>query len=142
MTIQRVVVWGLIAASALSLGCGDGRPERVPVSGTVRIDGAPLTMGVINFVPANGRRATGDIDEQGRFSVFTYERGDGAPLGTHKVEVSSREGLSETQTRWHTPQKYASHKTSGIEVEITEATDDLAIDLTWDGGKPFIQTDK
>src|SRR2546423_15364544 len=33
----------LIGALAACVGCGDGRPARVPVSGIVLIDGQPLT---------------------------------------------------------------------------------------------------
>ena len=37
-------------------GCGDGRPTRVPVSGQVLIDGAPLTHGYVRFTPAGDSR--------------------------------------------------------------------------------------
>jgi hypothetical protein len=136
-----VTFWLVTAASALSLGCSDGRPERVAVSGVVKIDGVPLRDGFITLVPAKGRSSFGDIDDQGRFTLTTYEPGDGAPIGVAKVEVVGRESLSETQARWLAPKKYADRSTSELEVEITEPTDGLEINLSWDGGKPFVETD-
>lgn len=137
----RIALWLLAGASSLALGCSDGRPERVAVSGVVKIDGAPLTDGFITLIPAKGRSSFGDIDKQGRFTLTTYEPGDGVPVGVLKVEVVGRESLSETQARWLAPKKYADRSTSELEVEITEPTDTLEINLSWDGGKPFIETD-
>lgn len=138
---HRTILWLLMGASALIVGCSDGRPERVPVSGVVKIDGVPLTNGFITLVPPKGRNSHGNIDDQGRFTLMTYEPGDGATVGTLKVEVVGRESLSETQARWLAPKKYADRTTSELEVEITKPTDSLVIDLTWEGGKPFIETD-
>ena len=61
-------------------------------------------------------------------------------IGTHNVEVMAREAVSETSARWHAPKKYTSHKTSGITVDIDQPTSDLEINLTWDGGKPFVES--
>ena len=37
------------------------------------------------------------------------------------------------------PPKYADFRESGLVFTLTEPTDDLKIELTWDGGKPFVQ---
>jgi hypothetical protein len=119
-------------------GCGDGKPTRVPVAGTVLIDGAPVTHGSIMFIPSAGRPAGGGIDSDGSFTLTCYERNDGATPGVHRVKVTAIEPIDERSNRWHAPKKYADEKTSGIEVEITEPIDDLKIELTWEGGKPFV----
>ena len=135
------VVFALLALLAVATaGCGDGRAKRVPVSGIVKIDGVPVTTGFITFVPTEGRSASGDIDSEGRFTLSSYEPGDGVLIGTHNVEVMAREAVSETSARWHAPKKYTSHKTSGVTVDIDQPTSDLEINLTWDGGKPFIES--
>jgi hypothetical protein len=54
-------------------------------------------------------------------------------VGKHAVEVIAREPLGEDRLRWHAPKKYASSETSGLVEEITEPTDSLTINLTWDG---------
>jgi hypothetical protein len=131
----------LLAALACVAGCGDGRPQRVPVSGTVMIDGAPLSYGFVTFVPAAGRSASGQLDGQGRFTLGSYEPGDGVLPGSQRVSVLARESLNDKQAKWHAPKKYKDHDSSGIVIEVTEPTDDLKIDLTWGGEKPTIETD-
>ncbi|MEQ8208747.1 MAG: hypothetical protein RH917_02860 [Lacipirellulaceae bacterium] len=120
-------------------GCSDGRPERVPVSGQVLIDGKPLSFGIVQFVPTGARPAASKLDQEGRFTLKSYDKADGVVLGTHKVMVSAKEVIGESKVRWHAPPKYADYKKSGLSFEITEPVDDLKIELTWDGGKPFVQ---
>ncbi|WP_425394985.1 hypothetical protein [Aeoliella sp.] len=132
--------WALsLAILPAVLGCSDGKPERVPVSGTVLIDGEPLTYGFIKVIPTDGRSAYGRLDAEGRFELTTYEVGDGALLGTHPVEILAEEPLSDTKSKWHAPKKYASHQTSELTVDIDGPVDDLTLELTWDGGKPFVE---
>ena len=45
----RIVLFMLFFAVAV--GCGDGRPARVPVAGRVLIDGKPFERGYVRFVP-------------------------------------------------------------------------------------------
>ena len=120
-------------------GCSDGLPVRVPVSGTVLIDGEPLTKGSIMVIPEGERPAGGSIGPDGRFSLSCYALNDGVVPGTHHVTVQATEHISERETRWLTPKKYGDPSTSRLTVTITEATDDLIIDLTWDGKKPFVE---
>lgn len=121
------------------VGCDDGRPQRVPVSGAVMIDGQPLDYGFVRFIPEKGRLATGRLDDQGRFTLTTYEKGDGVAPGTHRVEIVAEEPLSETRSRWHAPKKYAHWRASGLTETIEGPTDDLRIDITWGSGAPFVE---
>jgi hypothetical protein len=125
--------------AAAVIGCGDGRPERLPVSGQVLIDGQPLTYGYIRFVPEGARPSGGKLDEQGRFTLSCYGENDGIIPGVHRVEVDASESISSKKIKWHTPKKYFRYTTSGLEQTITEPTDSLVIELTWDGGKPFVE---
>lgn len=130
----------VIAISLMGIaGCGDDRPTRVPVSGTVMIDDQPLTYGFIRVIPEKGRLATAKLDSQGRFALMTYEQGDGVVLGTHSVEVIGEEALSETRSKWHAPKKYGRKHSSGLTATIDGPTDNLRIDITWSGGEPFIE---
>jgi hypothetical protein len=121
------------------VGCGDGRPKRLAVSGQVLIDGKPLTYGHIRFVPRGARPSGGKLDEQGRFTLSCYGENDGIVPGVHRVEVNAAEPLSATTIKWHAPKKYFRYTFSGLEQQITESTDSLVINLTWDGGKPFVE---
>jgi hypothetical protein len=110
----------------------------VPVSGTVTIDGKPLTRGYIFVMPKDARAAGSEIDAQGKFVLTTNDEGDGCKPGTHVVTVISREQINPTTTRHLIPPKYADPTTSETTVTIKEPTSALAVDLTWDGGKPYV----
>lgn len=124
---------------AMVVGCGDGRPKRVAVSGQVLIDGKPLPGGNIKFVPYGARPSMGTIGEQGHFTLTCFDGEDGAIPGKHRIEIVSNEVLSQTAIRWYSPKKYADFLTSGLEVDVTVPTDTLKIHLTWNGGKPFVE---
>lgn len=132
------VVIAIVVASLL-VGCGDGRPARVPVAGQVLIDHEPLRYGSIRFIPPSGRASVGKLDEDGRFKLACFEPEDGALIGTHQVEITAGESLSPTSIHWHAPKKYASHHTSGLVVEVDQPTDSVVINLTWDGGSSFVE---
>lgn len=59
-----------------------------PVAGTVTIDGEPLTSGLVTFWPEGGRTAKGYIQEDGTYTLGTYERADGATPGLHKISIT------------------------------------------------------
>ncbi len=94
MFVPRAGVGRIAAAPMLLLltlsGCG-GHEGLAPVSGTITYKGKPVTKGEVNFVPEKGelRGAHGPIDEQGRYTLGTFEPGDGAYVGTHRVSVVS-----------------------------------------------------
>jgi hypothetical protein len=136
-TILRDVVCLLVLV--LTAGCSDGRPQRVTVSGQVLIDGQPLTIGNVKFVPQGARPSSAKLDNNGRFTLTCYDGGDGVVPGKHRAQISAMEIMSPTTVKWLAPPKYADFRTSELEYEITEPTDDLMIELTWDGGKPFVQ---
>jgi hypothetical protein len=125
---------------ATVVGCGDGRPKRVPVSGQVLIDGKPLSFGYVGFVPENHRASVAKLDDQGRFTMNCFDEGDGVVVGKHAVEIIAREPIGEDKLKWHAPKKYSSIETSGLVEQITTPTDSLTIKLTWDGQPgPFIE---
>ena len=71
----------------LALGCGGSSgPPRAAVSGTITLDGQPLSQGTITFVPAGeGTAASGEI-EKGQFSIPADK---GPSPGKCRVEVVS-----------------------------------------------------
>jgi hypothetical protein len=121
---------------AILAGC-NGRPAPVPVSGRVLIDGKPLDRGFIRFVPKGTRASSGTIEKDGRFTLGCFNKNDGALRGIHAVEVVAIEEIGLDRVRYYIPEKYAHTETSGVVVNITGPTDDVTIELTWDGGKPF-----
>jgi hypothetical protein len=130
----------LFMCSFAFTGCSDGRPTRVPVSGTVLIDGKPLKQGNIKFVPSGGRPSAGQIGADGKFVLTCYDGNDGAIPGSHRVQVASNRIISDSKIEWFAPPSYADFRTSGVEVQIDEPTDDMRIELSWGKRKgPYIE---
>jgi hypothetical protein len=138
--------WQLLALFtvffAAAVGCGDGRPARIAVSGTVTIDGAPVTRGNIKFVPEKGRPSFSDIGPDGRFTLTCYDGKDGALPGKHRVQVDANRAISDKKMEIFTPKRYADFRTSGIEIVVERPVDDVKIELTWGNEKkgPYIET--
>lgn len=70
-----------------AIGCG--QKGTVPLRGTVKLDGRPLTGATVYFLAQDGggRDAVGTTDAEGVFRLSTYEPGDGALPGRYKVTV-------------------------------------------------------
>jgi hypothetical protein len=128
----------LFAGVGFLTGCGSG-PKVVPVSGIVLIDGQPLTKGSVQVMPAGYRAAAGTLGPGGRFTLTTHVEGDGCVTGTHPVRVVGQENVGTTDIRWLAPKKYAAPEESNLKVTIDGPTTNLKIELTWAGGKPFIE---
>lgn len=133
----------LVAVNLLlvgAAGCSDGRPSRVPIAGRVLIDGQPLKYGTVRFVPEHDRMSGAQLDSEGRFQLSCFEKGDGAVRGLHRITVSAAEPVAGSKLLWHAPKKYSDIATSDLTKEIDAPNDDLVINLTWDGDKPFYET--
>ena len=77
---QRHLVAALVVFLSLSaLGCGRAKSS---VSGTVTLDGKPLSVGVIVFIPQGAPAVSGEIKD-GQYSVA------GVPNGEAKVTVDN-----------------------------------------------------
>jgi len=121
----------------LLLGCG-GNPARqptAPVTGTVTIDGQPVSQGVVNFLPESGRAGHGKLGPDGSFVISTYGNGDGAVVGKHRIAVDARQqqaaegGFAEDVAyQSAVPARYANPNTSGLECEVV-AGEENVVDL-------------
>lgn len=88
---------GLLAAGVL--GCSDGRPKFVPVSGRVLVDGQPVANLMVTFQPLQteknkdpGPGSAGITDAEGRFTLKVSSQqysGTGAVVGKHKVRIGT-----------------------------------------------------
>ncbi len=127
---QRLRRWPaiLLAAGAIA-GCGPKLPPRVPVEGSVTLDGQPVAGASITFTPVEkGPAASAASDENGRFTLSTFKQGDGAVPGQHRITVVQVETTGppedeqgegeEGETVFGVPRKYAHPETSGLEVEV------------------------
>lgn len=120
-------------------GCGNGRPGLVPVSGTVTLNGEPVADADVYFqvLEVSGdynRPSNGKTDAQGKFTIGTYGKEDGVPVGKYRVAVIKKvlqgnpddvnweqpdASAKPIKYIWETPQKYADPQNSGLTVEVT-----------------------
>ena len=85
----------LVLFLVISAGCGKSRLS--PVSGTVTLDGKPLAGASVHFVPEGaGKDATAETDQQGQFTMSTFEPRDGVLPGTYKVVIAAPLGTPDT----------------------------------------------
>ena len=136
-------------------GCGateDELPQRTVVSGVVTFDGEPVEGATITFRPVeeNGQTANGRTDEEGQFTMGTFEGTDGVVAGDYTVMISKIksnapvEVLPEDDPNYDPdpkpepppenilPEKYSKAETSGLTVSVSngEEISDLKFELS------------
>lgn len=122
-------------------GCGgDARQQKTyAVVGTVTLDGKPFKGAFVALIPKDpskfvmNERPQGTTDETGKFTLFTYTTGDGAPAGEYWVGIDSpsappdddggdqvrRSKGPSIPARYHVAQK------SGLEITVRPETNEL-----------------
>lgn len=114
-----------ILAAAWLAGCGPRRPPTFRVEGLVRdTSGVAIERASVTFLSdgdGDGRRyrAEGIVGEGGRFTLTTFQAGDGAVAGTHRVlVVPLLAGDGPTSATPSIPPRYEDPERSGLVVEI------------------------
>jgi len=134
---RRQSVWGMILL-VVALGCGQGRPNYVLVSGEVTFDGQPVEVGQIRFTPAAGTSGPITISAI-RQGQYTTEKTSGVPIGNHRVgirafdpdEYNNRpKGPGSPPLRQLLPEKYngRSDLTVAIETGQRRATENFHLE--------------
>lgn len=120
------VLWrcAVLLVFAIVSGCGGTslREPTAPVTGVVTYNGEPVGGATVVFGPASGQDqpATGTTDAEGRFTLTTYEQGDGAILGQFTVTISKTRtigGMTEDE-------EHAAIE-AGKEIEAAKTVDEL-----------------
>ena len=148
--ISNLLVAALVVVLA---GCSDAkkdgnRPARVPVSGKVLHNGAPVAGANVTFVPQSGKdAASARTDSEGNFKLTTFEEGDGAVPGSYKVTVTKYEeqqaaaapqagepGYDPTAKPLPPPKnllpaKYAKPETTELSQTVAEGQSEITIEL-------------
>ncbi len=84
-----VLLMGTFALAGCGGGGDAGKEPIYPVSGTVTMFGAPLADATVAFAPQEKQpTAIGKTDAQGKFTLTSYEYGDGAASGNFKVVIN------------------------------------------------------
>jgi hypothetical protein len=83
-----------LATLALHLsGCGgvSDQPELGRVTGTIMLDGEPLSDIAVVFHPDNGRPARGKTDSDGKYELTYIRQTRGCKVGHNRVEIAPNE---------------------------------------------------
>ncbi len=141
MTLKGLTALGLAIALLAAAGCGGGgTAPTAKVTGTVTYNGDPIEGVSVGFIPEGegGRPASGTTDASGKFTLSTFEAGDGAVLGKHSVIITEapddtgNEDYSlpdESAKRF--PDKYESPMTSGFEATVEKGKENsFTFDMT------------
>jgi len=140
MQPHRAVVTCLAAAAILAAaGCGsrrdrwvENRPPTYAARGVVTLAGTPVAGATVVFSSADFRlSACGFTDSRGRFTLRTFEPGDGAVAGRHGVRIEKYKedftrlddpavayGAKTPQGIPLLPERYAAAETSGFTADV------------------------
>jgi hypothetical protein len=92
--------WVCLAVCLVSFaGCGGMEKfDTTPTKGIVLCNGDPVEGAIVFFEPLKsgdsglvGKSAVGRTDAKGEFVLTTYDEGDGAVIGRHRVRVGAPE---------------------------------------------------
>jgi hypothetical protein len=118
-------------------GCGESPYVVAPVRGKVLLNNKPLPQGGIMFAPiaqgesANaGKTAVGRIQEDGTYTLTTYDKGDGAVVGEHWVTIVNHdeENLPDgvpSFARIQVPEKKVVVAGKENQIDITLSSDEI-----------------
>lgn len=88
--VHRSMHVGAVIAFGFLVGCGPGNElGRVPIAGSVSLDGQPLDRGSISFEPVGEGTSSGATITNGTFAIPEEK---GLPPGKYKVRVFSAAG--------------------------------------------------
>ena len=127
--------------SLLLLFSGCSGPNAASVSGSVTLDGQPLTTGMVSFYPAgDGTPATGSIDSSGNYSLSTGTDIGLAPGKYIAIVVATKDPPqlydktgAEIPPIPITPAKYGNTNTSDLRVEVKPGKNTVPLTLVSPG---------
>lgn len=87
----RYITLSTLLLSAV-VGCGDGGPRLVSVTGKVTVDGQPVPSAIVTFNPtgAGGSNSLGKTDASGNYKLEFSQDKQGALVGDYVVEIVTK----------------------------------------------------
>ena len=122
IAVRRFVC--LLGVLLFLLGCGGQRFGNV--SGKVTLDGEPLAGATVEFSPEGGSPAYGVTDEHGRYKLFFSSDQNGAPVGKHRVRITSF-NEAKPRIKERVPLKY--NRQSELTCEVAGGKQEFNFDL-------------
>ena len=128
MTCPRLAI---LCVVLLSTGCGGA--SRGYVSGTVTLDGQPLSDATVEFQPDSGTPSYGETNGSGRYTLALSADEEGAVLGMHTIRVSTfRVTAKEDGSRQTIPEQVPDrfNANSTMKREVTAGRQTIDIEMT------------
>jgi len=125
----------LSGAAILLMIAGCGNSDWGYLEGTVRLNGEPVGPGTMTFEPVAGDKAgaLASFGEDGKYSVRSAGRKEGAPIGEYRVAIIGGESFGEEVAGPRPPSKiparYSQPATSNLTVTIEPGTKTMDFDL-------------
>ncbi|HBT77364.1 MAG TPA: hypothetical protein DEB39_10690 [Planctomycetaceae bacterium] len=156
----KQTLWMICLILVSLLGCRKG-PDTQFIEGVVKLDGVPLEKATVTFAPKSTDYdpetlerpllASGVTDEKGYYrlsSVGGGQIGGGTTVGSYVVLIVKKEQTNtpppakpgepsisvRPEYKYHTPKKFETRDTSGIEVDVVKGRNHFQFDLQSDGG--------
>ena len=129
---RRVLFVAALAMVGMALsGCGPSYPETIPVTGSVSLDGKPVAGAAVVFTPEEGHLATGTTDGSGQFELSTFQLGDGALPGKHRVTVAKTtvDPKAGGKIVFLIPQEFGNLQTSQLTCDVQKEMGPVQFDL-------------
>lgn len=128
--VAGLVIGGVLGLAVVVAGCSPRTAVEVAkVSGTVTLDGKPLSDAIILFQPGDGRPSRGMTGSDGRYQLlYTADRA-GAMVGTCGVTIST--AIEDEEGRFapeRVPKRY--FEPGALTVEVKRRSNVLDFDLT------------
>jgi hypothetical protein len=130
-----------VLALAIAAGCGGEKgPPRVAVSGSVSLDGQPLSSGVIRFLPTGDTRgpAAAAVIKEG---VYELSQSEGPIVGTHRVEIEAADyfgfAIDDEAAFAQNVEKKPSRALKNPVPEIYNRRSTLSVEVVPDGAQTF-----
>jgi hypothetical protein len=124
-------------------GCG-AKQQFAPVSGVVKLDGAPVAGLVVEFLPdpdtgTHGPRSSGTTDAEGRFHLVCDNQQDGAVVGSHRVLIQDtrsfppprgREGKAAAIPPSRVPERYRKATDTPLRQEVKAEPQTITLEVS------------
>lgn len=138
--LKNLPQFALVAALFVVCGCNG---DKGTVTGTVTLDGAPVSNAFVQFFPdSGGRPADALTNAEGAYELRASRSEVAAPIGKYKVSISTANGASDSSDSDYgasmketLPAKYNSQ--TELTAEVTSGSN--VIDFALESGGQIIQ---
>lgn len=123
----------LILVISISYGCGDTSEINLgKVTGTITVNGQPLSDGEITFQPGSGRPSLGMTNSLGFYELHYTKGKKGALVGSHSVIITTSmpdDGRTQSPGLLTIPSRYNTATELSFEVKPGQNKADFQLDI-------------